>query len=176
MKEELKITDEQARELEAIRGLAGQQASLAMQALNALPEDQRRARAREMTSRSNAALHEGLSRVLEPAQVARFDQVALRAAGPAAFRVARVRDGLKLTADQEAQLVAIDADLREATFDLRDELKADRAATLAKVETLRRKAVEAVEALMTEGQKASWRNLVGAPFELRWDPPAPARD
>lgn len=171
---ELKASNEQARALEALIPVVSARYKAAMDGVFALPPEQVGPRARALTLGADAELRGVLNQVLRPEQVARYDQLVLRAAGFRAFSAIRVRAALKLTNEQEAKLVKIAKEL-DAAWDGVEESKGSSDAAHARLAELNRRAVDEFQPLMSPEQKAAWQGLVGEAFELEEDPVAEPR-
>jgi Spy/CpxP family protein refolding chaperone len=171
VQEELKVSEVQARKLEDFARDAREKGMKKMQEIRDLPAEQRRAQTQELLKASNEDLRKGLADILKPEQIKRFDQIATRASGPDAFAIVRVQEALKLTDDQKAKLTAIQADLRKAMFAAQGAFAADRQAGFKKIAELRKGAVEKSVALLTDDQKATWKDLTGEPYEVKFEAP-----
>ncbi len=169
VQKELKLTDEQARKLEAFRTEAREMAREQARGLRDLPADGRRAKLQELTRSSNEALQKGLADTLKPEQVKRFEQIAVQAA-PDAFGIPRVQEALKLTDDQKAQIKEINEETTKSMRGLRDEFRNDREAAMKKGAEMRKGAKEKAAALLTDDQKKAWKELIGEPYEVKFEP------
>jgi hypothetical protein len=116
---------------------------------------------------------------LTPAQAKRLGQIELqvdaRATGLKIFQQERVTKALKLTDKQKDALTGAikdaDADIKGITDDIP---KGDFRAMFAaqkKIATIHQKAVAKFQKDLTEQQKSAWKELTGAPFELKLDFP-----
>ncbi len=117
-----------------------------------------------------------VARLLSPAQLRRFKQIALQAQGPAAFRDPDVIAQLKLTAVQRERLRAIEDTMGEGPAQFRPGPppggpKGGRRGMGPGVpgrgpDDMKKAALERALAMLTPEQQAQWRELAGAPFDL----------
>jgi len=167
---ELKATDQQSAELKDLVDAGRAKFRVMVQESSKLPADERNASIRSLSRESNEDLRAGLAQILKPEQVLRFDQIVVQAAGMEAFAIDRVRSQLKLTGEQDKQILEVNSELRKSQMVLRDELAADRAVPLKKLLGLRKQSVDQVVGLLSDEQKATWKRLVGEPYEVTLDP------
>jgi hypothetical protein len=104
-----------------------------------------------------------LPTVLSAEQTRRLHQICLQVHAPQSFSTPEVADVLQLTSAQRDHLRDIQDDLALAKWNCyqRDD---DRSATRSHVAEMRRNACDQVLHLLTEEQRAAWRNLAGRPF------------
>lgn len=178
VRDELKVTPEQARRLDALNQemLAKTRENAAK--LRGLSVEERikagQANFRQMWEEN----HRKLAEFLSPEQIKRFDQITVQNAGFAAFTMLpHVRDRLKFTEDQVAKLLEVQEELAQ--------MAAPRTALQQKIlqdpEGMRKKSDEAtkaatakVVAVMTDEQKKTWADLTGPPFQMKHErPPTP---
>ena len=92
--------------------------------------------------------------------------------GVQAFSTPRVQEALKLTDDQKSKIREINTTtMREAT-EARESAGDDRAAARTKMISIRKDALSKVQALLTNDQKSSWKELTGEPYEVQFERPA----
>jgi serine/threonine protein kinase len=102
--------------------------------------------------------------ILSPAQLRRFQQVALQCQGPAALLEVDVARTLKLTADQKKRIRTIEADMFAALP--KGPNRGPAAAEARRTEEdVRKTAHQRVQALLTEEQAQQWRALTGPVFD-----------
>ena len=127
----------------------------------------------KMNAKIQAVTDKALAEVLDENQIKRYKQLVLQREGPMAASRKDVADALKLTEDQRKQIAAIQQGVRQAMMEsfqsagnpreLSDE---DRQKLMAKMQENQTKAGEKVLALFTDAQKATWKELTGAPFKF----------
>jgi hypothetical protein len=128
---------------------------------------------------------EPASRVLEPRQRARLDQIALQGEGPAALTRPEVARVLRLDDEQVGQIQAILDDLSGAHQKFSESLKGaaagfgggdpgreaarkdqEKAQLRVGSADLRGRAMQQINATLTRGQKATFTRLLGEPFDF----------
>jgi Spy/CpxP family protein refolding chaperone len=87
----------------------------------------------------------------------------------AAPQMPRVQEALKLTDEQKSKFGAIQDEQREAMQGLFQGGGGDRQAAFQKMTELRTKGNEKAMAVLTSEQKATWKDLTGEPFEVRFE-------
>jgi Spy/CpxP family protein refolding chaperone len=173
VQQELKVDDAQAAKVNSFaEGLMEKQREQ-FQKLQDVPQDERRAKMQELGQAMNADLRKGLSDVLKADQVKRFEQIQLQQMGVlGAPAMPRVQEALNLTDDQKSKLRSIQEEQREAMGELFQGGGGggDREAARQKMTDLRKKGNDKAMAVLTDSQKSTWKELTGAPFEIRMEP------
>jgi Spy/CpxP family protein refolding chaperone len=114
----------------------------------------------------------GLTKVLTATQFARLKQVVLQVHGLWAMTVPDTAKDLKLTPGQVKQLRALQAETEKQMNKVFEEA-ATRKEAQKRVAELHRAANDKGLALLTEGQRARWKAMIGEPFkgEIQRVPP-----
>lgn len=175
---ELKVTDEQARKLDALDQELQAESRERARKLRDLPVEERRKKAQEGSRQRGDELRRKMAEILGPEQVKRFNQIATQNAGFAAFTILpEVRERLKFTEDQAAKIEEIGDDLSRMggpQSALRKKFLDDPQGMRKKSDEATKAAVAKVIALMTDEQKKAWADLTGPPFQVKREPiPAP---
>jgi Spy/CpxP family protein refolding chaperone len=172
VREELKLTDEQAETLRPIleeirsetmdrfREMRDQQADLS--------GEERTERFEQMSRELNAKAREKVAAVLKPEQLARLEQIQLQQQGVRALAEPSVAEKLGLNEEQTSKIGEIieaeRAEIRtimEAAGDAENPSEA-----FGKVGEVRSNTTEKVTAVLTDEQKSTWKEMTGEPFEL----------
>ena len=169
VQKEMKLTDEQAEKVQTFAREFGAKTREEYQGVTELPEGERREKMQELGKTRAAALHKGLAEILKPEQHKRFEQIELQAAGPNAFATPKVVEGLKLTKEQRDSIRQVNEDLRKVMTDAREDFQNDREGAMKQMLEGRKAASEKVMALLTAEQKSSWKEMVGEPFEVKYE-------
>ena len=164
VQKELNLTPEEISKLEAAQDqVRGDQRAVMEKTGGGAPTPEQRAALRDIQEKA-------LAGILDPAQMVRYHQLELQQQGSAAFDRPDVASALGLTAEQQAQVAAV---LKQAGESRRagapaggfqDLSPEERAAMRSKMEEARKATDEKLMALLTDGQKAKWKDLLGAPF------------
>lgn len=163
---ELKLSDAQADRVTRIVEEVG---TRTRQKLEDIPGDERRAKAPEILRAAGKDVRTAAKRVLRPEQLDRFDQIVRQSQGVQAFLDPTVQERLRLTDEQKSSVRALADSVRTEMAELRPGLIDDRDGTVRKMAAVRTSAVEKGVGLLTDGQKSTWRELLGAPFEIRYE-------
>jgi len=159
VQKELKIDDAQK---EKITKFSTEQREK-MQALgqDATPDERREA----MTA-MQASSKKFVTENLKPEQAKRYRQIQLQTMGAQAFNDPEVVSALKLTDDQKAKIKSINEDTMAKMQDLRQDFQNDREGAMKKMAEIRNETTTKVLGVLTSEQKATWKDLTGAPFTL----------
>jgi Spy/CpxP family protein refolding chaperone len=170
---ELKVDDSQAEKIDALVERLRENNREQFQKLQDVPKDERPAKRLELTQAINGRLREGLVDILKPAQIKRFDQIQLQTTGFNAFATSRVQGALKLTAEQKSRLDGVIDEQDQAIRTANQSFQDDREGTLRKVAELRKQGIAKAIGLLTDSQTATWKDMTGEPFEVRFEPLRP---
>jgi hypothetical protein len=164
--------------------------------LRDLPREEQTPKRQELTKTVNEETLKAVSEVLKPEQVTRLKQIELQRAGFAAFSRAEVQTALKLNDEQKEKVKTISDEANKQMRELfgqggqggrpqRGQGGAGGAGgrgrgqggpNADKIATLRKETNEKLVAVLTDDQKATWKELTGKPFELPTTRPAPKKD
>jgi Spy/CpxP family protein refolding chaperone len=159
---ELKLTDEQKEKVKAFAPAQGQRGQR--------QPGQPRGNRGQANPEAAKAAETFVKETLTPDQRHRFQQIRYQVMGVAAFNDEEVQKELKLTDEQKTKF----KDLAEAQAKARAELfQGGRPAAGAgqelaqKQQAMAKEYGEKAQGILTEDQKKAWKDLTGAPFELR---------
>ncbi len=162
VQKELKLSEEQIKKVEDLSASMREKFKEAL----GLEGDERRTKWEEIRKENEKAVE-----ILKPEQSKHLKQISYQQQGAGAFANAEVVEALKLTNEQKQEVEKINhesrfAQMRELIKGAADE--EDR----KKIEELRKDASEKVVKLLSDEQKAKWKDLQGEPFkgELRFTP------
>jgi hypothetical protein len=170
VQEELKLTSEQTRTLpQTIQEVMAKYRD-EMVGLRELPQQERTKKQRELTKAMNDEAKKALS--LTPEQSKRFDQISLQQRGiEALFGDPTVQAKLMLTDEQLAKIRDIGMDARERFQEIAKQAGDNRDEAMKKLRELQKDLMTRAQAVLTDEQKASWKDLTGEPFEVRFERP-----
>jgi hypothetical protein len=112
-----------------------------------------------------------LSAFLKPDQIKRLRQLGLQQRGGMAFNDPEVQKELKFTGAQTEKVKSSVQDMMSQMREIFQNAGDDRAAAREKMQTLNKEFTEKMKADLTDDQKKSYKELLGAPFEF--PPPMP---
>ena len=129
--------------------------------------------------KSQAAQAKAVADILDSTQLKRYHQLELQQQGAGAFNRKEVADQLKLTEEQKKKIQAIQQGLQEERrgmmqgVDFQNMTPEDRQKLFAKFQDLQKSSNEKTEAVLTDDQKKTWKEMLGAKFDF--PPPGPPR-
>jgi hypothetical protein len=132
--------------------------------LNDLGREEQREKRRELTRTVTDETLKALGDVLKPEQLKRFKQIELQQAGTQAFTRPEVQKALNLTDDQKEKIKTIADDAAKQRSELFQGGNAR--GSFDKLTALRKETAEKVQAVLTDDQKKTWKDLTGEPFEV----------
>jgi Spy/CpxP family protein refolding chaperone len=132
--------------------------------LQDLGQDERRQKGQELSRTVSEESLKALADVLKPEQLKRLKQIELQQAGDRAFTRPDVQKALSLTDDQKEQIKTITDD---AAKQRREIFQAGNApGSRDQLTSLRKETSDKIQAVLTDDQKKTWKDLTGEPFQL----------
>ncbi len=169
VQQELKVSDEQAKKLDTLAEETRSTQRENMAKLKDATKDERQEKLRTLGAETQTEIHKSLTEFLKPEQVKRFHQIQTQAAGVMAFSTPRVQKALNLTDDQKTKIREINEETMQAGREAHTSAGDDREAAGKKMAELRKDALGKVKALLTDDQKSSYGDLIGAPYEITYE-------
>ena len=155
VRDELKLTDEQADKLHEFADRQWKNAQHIHEHLDAKEHNDRYA---EMAKENDRFIHE----MLKPDQLRRLNQITMQTAGLLWVTHPEIADELKLTDDQKQRAKRLQQEARDEMHDLiHSQTKEGRDEKLAELRQTSRKRLDS---LLTDDQKAHWKEMAGEPF------------
>ena len=177
VQKELKLTDEQRKKVANIPLAIRQAMREEHDNLKNLPPGEREAKRKELMKKAMEGGTRALAEVLTPDQMKRLKQIALQQGDVYALSEPDVDKVLRLSAEQKQKIKAI---TEEGNRQLRKLLEDGEGAggnldvIREKSAGLRKETLARATALLSEGQKKSWNELVGEPFDFKVERPGKA--
>jgi hypothetical protein len=137
--------------------------------LRDLQGDERREKMTTLTKTVSMEQEKALDGILNPDQIKRLKQIELQQRGAQAFTDPEVESKLKLTADQKEKIKTIEADAQAERRELFQGGGGggDRAEMQKKMAAFNKATMERISAVLTSDQKATWKEMTGAPVEIQ---------
>lgn len=173
VQKEIKATADQISKLNALGEELTAKGREAFQGLQDLGDEERREKVTAFTKTMTESVEKGVKEILKPEQVQRFHQIEIQQAGYNAFALPRVASALKLTEDQKTKLGEVTEAAMGAMREAFQAAQGDREAMMAKLAELRKDSMEKAMAVLTDSQKTSWKEMIGAAFEVQFPPRRP---
>jgi DNA polymerase III gamma/tau subunit len=180
VQEELKLTAEEAAKVSA-PGKALQEKRRSMFAdLQGATQEQRQEKMKELTDAAKSADEDAAKLAkdtLRTDQLKRFGEIGLQVKGDAAFVDENVQKTLAITDPEKEEIKKIRDDAATKIRELQPargqggqgRAQGNRQETQTKIQALRKETLEKVVAVLTDSQKAQWKEMVGSPFEYKPD-------
>jgi Spy/CpxP family protein refolding chaperone len=162
---ELSLTEDQLAKIRDVAQSIRTTRLEKFQALQDVAEEDRPAKMREIAREMSATTEKELKEILKPEQMKRYQEIDLQAQGINAFNQEEVAKRLKLTDDQKKKIADIQEDTQSQMREIFQNAGGDRQAAGQKMRELMTSSREKVTALLTEDQKATWKEMTGKPFE-----------
>jgi hypothetical protein len=170
VQEELKLDDSQKEKAKEIGEKAREKMTAAREELQNLSQEERGKKMRELMAEGNASAHKAASEFLKPEQLKRLHQINLQVSGANAFEEEHLQKKLEITSEQKTEIAAIvqasNAEMREIFQGAQN----DREGAMAKLREHRKETLAKVEGKLTAEQKTKYTELLGSPFEIKFEP------
>jgi len=124
---------------------------------------------REMSKEINAEANTGAKEFLKPEQMHRLHQIQHQVQGAQAFSDEHVQGKLKLT---DAQKSDIDSIVQTSNTEMRElfqNMQSDPEGTRTKIAEHRKATLSKIEGKLTDEQKTTWKEMLGSPFEIKFE-------
>jgi predicted transglutaminase-like cysteine proteinase len=172
VQEELKLDDQQKEKAKELAEQTGAKMREAFEAAQSLEGQERREKMMELMKPINEELNKSITTLFKPEQNKRFQQISLQQRGIQAFSAPEVQTDLKLTDAQKEKIKSINEETGKKLQEIRNDNQGDFAAIMEKSGPVRKEALEKVVSELNDDQKKAWKEKLGAPFEIKYEPPA----
>jgi len=170
VQQELKLDAGQIEKAKEVAAKAREKMTAARESLQSLEGEERDKKMRELMAESNADTHKAVKDFMKPEQMKRFYQIVHQAQGAQAFTDEHVQKHLKITATQKSEIEGIVQASGQEGRKIFQENQGDAEGIRTKFTELRKETLAKVESKLTDEQKASYKELLGAPFEVKYEP------
>jgi len=171
VQQELKLSDEQTQKATKLAEDLRAKATEKMEGLS--QEERRGEKGREVRQAINEEAKTAVKECLKPEQLARLDQIILQQRGLQAFNDPKIQEKLGLNDEQKSKVKELADDTQAKMREIFQESQNDRAAAMPKMAALRKESMEKAVGVLTDGQKKTWKELTGEPFEVKFEPRRP---
>src|SRR5262245_5462302 len=183
VQKELKLTDDQVQKIKDTTQSINEKFRDERAGLRNLQGDERREKGQELGKKIAAETNQALAGILKPEQSKRLKEITLQRDGPRAFNTEEVQKSLKLTDEQKDKIKTINED---AAKDMREIFPqggrrgaggggvADANAfkeSMNKMAAINKETMDKISSVLTDDQKKAWKEMTGAPFEIKFEPP-----
>jgi hypothetical protein len=167
VQKELKLDNEQVDKIKAALTKVREQHQEEFAKLRSLDQEERRTKGQELNKTVSEEILKSASGILAPDQLKRLKQIELQQEGTRALSRADVEKALNLTPDQKEKIKAISDDAAKEMRDLRQAGGGGAQGNREKMTELRKQTNEKVQAVLTDDQKKTWKEMTGEPFQIQ---------
>lgn len=170
VQKELKLDDSQIEKAKELAEKTREKMTENRESLQGLEGEERQKKQRELNHELNASTHKAIGGFLKPEQIARLKQITYQQQGAQAFNDAEVAKKLNLTDTQKSEIQEIERESMQEMRSLREEFQNDREGAMKKMNELRAQTLSKVEGKLNDEQRKTWKELLGSPFEVKYEP------
>jgi hypothetical protein len=167
VQQELKLD---ATQVDKAKALATKIREKVTAATSGLEGQEKFAKMREMGKELNDEANKVAKEFLAPEQVKRLHQIQHQVQGAQAFTDEHVQSKLKLTDSQKSDIDAVVQASNTEMRELFQNMQSDPEGTRAKITQHRKDTLAKIEAKLTDEQKTTYKEMLGAPFEIKFEP------
>lgn len=171
VQEELKLDDKQVEKAKELAENSGTKMREAFESVQGLEGEERREKMTELMKPINEEATKAIATLLKADQNKRYQQILLQQRGIQSFSTPELQKELKLTDAQKDKIKTITEETNAKRGEIFQESQGDRQAMMEKMTALRKESLEKVVAELNDDQKKSWKEKLGAPFTIKFDPP-----
>jgi hypothetical protein len=175
VQKELSLTDEQAEKAKKVADEVQAKYKDESDKIRELPREDQGAKRAELGQKIQEETVKGLSDALKPEQVKRLEQIVLQQSaqrrGPAVFLTPKVEKALSLSDKQKDDLKTMSEDYRKQMREAFQPGTQRNDETRKKMAEMRKEAMDNALKVLDDKQQKEWKELTGAPFEVRFQRP-----
>jgi hypothetical protein len=169
VQKELKLDDKQAEKAREVADKMQGEARERRQGLQDLSQEERQTKMQEINREINASTTKAIGEFLKPEQIARLKQISYQQRGATAFSDPEVAQKLNLSETQKTEIRDIVRASQEK-MPSREDFQSDREAAMKKIQEVNKETLSAAAAKLNDEQQKTWKELLGAPFEIQYEP------
>jgi hypothetical protein len=172
VQKELKLDDAQVEKAKEVAEKAREKMTAMRETLQGLDQEERRTKQTELMKEMNESTLKAIGAFLKAEQVTRLKQISNQQRGLQAFSDPEIAKKLNLTDAQKTDIQAISQETMESSRGLisQDSSPEERAEGMKKIAGIRKAALTKVETKLNDEQQKAWKELLGAPFEIKYEP------
>jgi Spy/CpxP family protein refolding chaperone len=183
VQKELNLSEDQIQKIKDLNQSINDKYRDEREAVRKLEGDERREKFQELNKKIAGESNKAVAEVLKPEQAKRFKEITLQQRGAQAFNDEEVQKALNLTEDQKEKIKTINEDARKEMGELFPQggrrgggggAPPDPSVfkeRMTKMNTLRKETMEKAASVLTDDQKKAWKEMTGAPFEVKFEFP-----
>ncbi len=172
VQKELKLDATQVEKSKEVAEKAREKMTEMRETLQGLDQEERRTKQAELMKEMNELTLKAIGAFLKAEQVTRLKQISNQVRGLQAFSDPEIAKKLNLTDAQKTDIQAIAQETMESSRGLisQDSSPEERAEGMKKIAEIRKTALTKVETKLNDEQQKAWKELLGAPFEIKYEP------
>jgi Spy/CpxP family protein refolding chaperone len=170
VQKELKLDDQQIGKGKELADKAREDMQGIREKLQGLEGEELRTKRAEIMKEMNDTAIKAIGEFLKPEQVSRLKQISYHARGAGAFTDPEVAKKLNLTDSQKTEIQSINQESMTQMREIFQSAQDDREGAMKKSAELRKETLEKVTGKLNDEQQKTWKELVGAPFEVKYPP------
>jgi len=169
VQKELKLNDEQSAKAKEVSENISGEAREKFQGFQDLSPEERREKMQTVNKETTESTLKAVGEFLNPEQIARLKQISYQARGAMAFSDPEVASKLNITDSQKSEIQTIVQESR-GKMPTREEFNDDREAAMKKSAEVQKGTLAQITAKLNDEQQKTYKELLGAPFEVKYEP------
>ncbi len=166
---ELKLDATQIEKAKEVADKAREKFTSSRESLQSLEGEARFKKMQELNKEVNEEANKSIGAFLSKDQIHRLHQIQHQVQGAQAFTDEHVQTKLKLTDAQKSDIASIVQASNTELQSLRQKMQSDPEGTRAKIAEHRKETLAKVESKLTDAQKTAYKEMLGAPFEIKYE-------
>jgi hypothetical protein len=169
VQKELKLDDQQVEKAKELAEKTGEKMQELRESLQGLEGEERMTKMQQLNRELNESTLKSAAAFLKPEQIARLKQISYQQRGAQAFSDPEVSKKLNLTDTQKSDIQTIVQDSFQEMRTIFQENQDDPEARMKKMTELQKQTRAKAEAKLNDEQSKSWKELLGAAFEVKYE-------
>jgi hypothetical protein len=170
VQKELKLDDKHGEKAKEVAQKIGDERRQKMEGFQDLSPEERREKGQAINRELNETTMKQIGEFMKPEQIARLKQINYQQMGAMAFSDPDVIKKLNITDTQKTDIQSIVQDQMSQMRTIFQENQDDPEARMKKMTELRKETLTKVTAKLNDEQQKSWKELLGDPFEIKFEP------
>jgi Spy/CpxP family protein refolding chaperone len=170
VQKELKLEDQQIEKAKELGDKIREKMTAARSELQGLDQEEQRTKMTALMREVNESTMKSAAEFLKPEQITRLKQISLQTRGAMAFSDPEVAKKLNITDSQKSDIQSI-VEASRSEMPSREDFQSDREAAMKKMAEINKDTVAKVAAKLNDEQQKSWKEMIGAPFEIKYQAP-----
>jgi Spy/CpxP family protein refolding chaperone len=173
VQKELKLDDTQVTKAKELADKNREKMTAAREELQGVDQEERRTKMTELNKQMNESTMKAIGEFFKPEQVARLKEISCQTRGAMAFADPEIAKKLNITDAQKEEIKTISDESNASMREIFQGAQDDREGAMKKIAELRKETLGKIVAKLNDEQQKTWKELCGAPFELKMEAPRP---